>query len=86
MKKPGNLGQPKKSQCYAKHSSKTKKQHYSHGPHNWKSTVFTPSLRKFPLNPRTHFFVSPLLVFHTDSTCVKISSNTFWNLKILYKM
>jgi len=36
--------------------------------------------------PTSPYFISPSLVFHTDSIFVKISSSTFGDLEILYKM
>jgi len=45
-----------------------------------------PFLPQFSSQPTNTYFMSPSLIFHTDSISVKISSNTFWNQEILYEM
>ena len=47
---------------------------------------FYPNFTQFSAQPTSTYFISPSLVFHTDSISVNISSNTFRVLEILYEM
>jgi len=51
--------------------------------HKTEKQRFYPNFHNFPHNPRAHILC---LRFHKDSISVKISSNTFRNLEILYKI
>jgi len=47
---------------------------------------FRPNFSQFSAQPANTYFVWTSLVFHTDSISVEISSNTFRDFGILYKM
>jgi len=53
---------------------------------NTENQPFLLHFAQFSAQPTSTYFISPSLVFHTDSTSVEISSNTFRDLEILYKM
>jgi len=54
--------------------------------HKTENQPFYPNFTQFSAQPTNTHFISLSLVFHTDSISVKISSNIFRDLKILYKM
>jgi len=72
------------SQC------KTHLQNKKTTPQSWPTKLkidrFYPNFTQLVSQPTSTHFISPFLVFHTDSISVENSSNTFGNLEILYKM
>jgi len=54
--------------------------------HKTENQPFLPQFHKIFRTTTSSYFISPSLVFHTDSISVKIASNIFRDLEILYKI